>query len=176
MVKCTRFQDIPQFVHPHYAIDVPLDYLETILERFSDKHNPLKMCPDFQRGHVWSGAQQIAFVEYFLKGGISGRDIFFNHPGWMKDFVGDFVLVDGLQRLTAALRFLRNEIPAFGSLRCEYTDNIQATRSFKFHVASLKTRAEVLQWYIDLNEGGTPHADAEIERVRGLLELERRAA
>lgn len=102
-------------------------------------------------------AQRIAFVEYFLKGGISWRDIFFNHPGRMKNSRGEFVLVDGLQRLTAARRFLANEIPAFNSYRREYTDHGRlSNHCVKFHVASLKTRADVLQWNVDLNAGGTP--------------------
>jgi len=38
----------------------------------------------------------------------------------------------------------------------------------------LKTRAEVLQWYIEFNAGGTPHTEAEINRVRELLKKETR--
>ena len=40
---------------------------------------------------------------------------------------------------------------------------------FRFTVAiyALQTRAEVLQHYIDINAGGTPHSADEIERVRG---------
>jgi len=37
-------------------------------------------------------------------------------------------------------------------------------------VNNLKTRKEVLQWYIEFNSGGTVHTDAEIQRVKKLLE------
>jgi hypothetical protein len=34
---------------------------------------------------------------------------------------------------------------------------------------ALKTKQEVLQWYIELNEGGTPHTEEEINRVKELI-------
>ena len=34
----------------------------------------------------------------------------------------------------------------------------------------LKSQREVLQWYIDLNSGGTPHSSEEIQRVKQLME------
>lgn len=27
-------------------------------------------------------------MEYLIRGGMSGRDLFFNHPGWMTNFRG----------------------------------------------------------------------------------------
>ena len=44
---------------------------------------------------------------------------------------------------------------------------------FVFHVNYLKTRREVLEWYLQLNGGGTPHSQKELDRVRGLLEKEK---
>jgi hypothetical protein len=40
----------------------------------------------------------------------------------------------------------------------------------KFNINDLKTKAEVLQWYLDFNTGGTVHSDEEITRVRKMLE------
>lgn len=64
-----------------------------------------------------------------------------------------------------------------GYLRSEMDQSIYKRmsrgRHLRFVVNELATRAEVLQWYIELNTGGTPHADAEIARVRSLLEAER---
>ena len=34
----------------------------------------------------------------------------------------------------------------------------------------LKTEKEVLQWYIDMNAGGTSHSKEEIDRVKKMLE------
>ena len=35
---------------------------------------------------------------------------------------------------------------------------------------SVKTREEVLSWYLDLNSGGTVHTEEELTKVRGLIE------
>ena len=83
----------------------------------------------------------------------------------------DFVCVDGLQRLTALRRFIQNEIKVFGSYFCEYTDNLRTlSDTIRVHVNDLKTKEEVLRWYIEMNAGGTPHSEKEIERVQEMLD------
>lgn len=37
------------------------------------------------------------------------------------------------------------------------------------NVNNLKSEKEVLQWYIDMNAGGTPHTNEEIERVKQMI-------
>lgn len=45
--------------------------------------------------------------------------------------------------------------------------------TLRFNVNDLKTEKKVLQWYIDMNAGGTPHTTEEIERVKKMItELE----
>jgi len=167
-----NWNEIKKFTQIHYRVCVPWNYLEEQLVKFVEYG--LNLNPDFQRGHVWTEQQQIAFVEYALKEPQSGLEIFFNHPGWMITFKGEFVLVDGKQRLEAARRFLNNEIPAFGCYYRDFTgfDKIPYDIQFYFNIAKLKTRAEVLNWYIDFNAGGTPHTTKEIERVREMLRRE----
>ena len=59
----------------------------------------------------------------------------------------------------------------FGSYFKEYTDSPRIVMdTIRVNINDLKTRREVLQWYIDMNAGGTPHSKEEIDRVRGLLE------
>lgn len=83
------------------------------------------------------------------------------------------VLVDGKQRLEAVRRFLENEIPAFGVFYNDYEDKWRLGNfDFIIVVNNLKTRREVLQWYVDLNAGGTPHTDDEINKVHALMEKE----
>lgn len=48
------------------------------------------------------------------------------------------------------------------------------TARFRWNVNDLKTRAEVLQWYLDLNTGGVVHTTEEIEKVKRMLAKERR--
>jgi hypothetical protein len=173
------FRDIPQFTREApYAVDADWGYfIRHWVEgkEFSDD-TPLELCPDFQRGHVWTEAQQIAYVEYALRGGKSGRDIYFNCSTWMGDFNTPLQLVDGLQRVTAVRRFMNNEIPAFGTMFKEYGGQLRVlsgnSGSFKVHVNTLKTRAEVLTWYLEMNSGGTPHSQAELDRVMNLLKEE----
>ena len=177
--KYTRFREIPPFTKQSpYGVDVSWKYLEDHLQNY--EHYGLDMCPDFQRGHVWDEERQIKYVEFALRGGLTGRNIYFNCPNFSMWTRRDATyqgmkLVDGLQRITAARRFLNNEIPAFQTFYSEYEDSIGTMEpSFKIHVNDLKTRAEVLQWYLEMNDGGVVHAPEEIARVRALLEKEKK--
>lgn len=163
-----NYSQIPPYTSwGSYSCNVGLGYLETWI-----KDSPeLIMEPDFQRGHVWNEQQQVKYVEHVLKGGRSGLDILCNCYNFDKvGKKGPYELVDGLQRVTACLRFLRNEIGVFcGIKRKDFTGQIPINISLVWHVNQLKTRAEVLQWYLDLNSGGTIHSDEELSRVRTLL-------
>ncbi len=168
-----KFKDVPQFTKtPTYSVTVSLSTLKRFVSQ-SISENGLQLNPDFQRGHVWSEAQQIAYVEYILRGGKSGRDVYFNHPEWNSGGKGVYVCVDGLQRITALLRFVNDEIPAFGYLYSEYEDNLRLHQGIIWNVNDLQTRKEVLTWYLEMNEGGTPHTKEELERVRKMIEGEK---
>lgn len=173
--KYTSFRDIPQFTSwGSYAVDYPLDHLIRYVDDCVAEQG-LQLCPDFQRGHVWSRSQQVAYVEFLLRGGKSGRDLFFNCPSWHHQ-VGpgeydDFVCVDGLQRITAVRAFVENRIPAFGTLFRDYTDTLRIMNdTLRVHINTLKTRREVLTWYLEINSGGTPHTKKELTRVKALLD------
>ena len=79
-----KFNEIPQFISSSgYEINMPLDFLENkIQEWIKDDYYNLQLNPDFQRGHVWTKDQQISFVEYYFRGGTSGRVLYFNKPSW----------------------------------------------------------------------------------------------
>lgn len=169
-----RFDEIPKFTDcGSYAIDLGWKEIEGWLVDCA-KGEDLDLDPDFQRGHVWSESQQIRYVEFALRGGYSANDIYFNCPGWSmcQSERTPIVLVDGKQRLEAVRRFMRGEIRAFGRYLHEFEGRLPLHLRFRVHVNSLQSRAEVLQWYIDLNAGGVVHSDEEINRVRVLLSLE----
>lgn len=174
MEKITRFRDIPQFTRDgSWQSDFPIEYLVKFLDTEIEELN-LQLNPKFQRGHVWTEEQQVAWLEYFLKGGKSGRIVYFNNPSQhisVKDgLYNDYVCVDGLQRITAIQRFMNNEIKVFGSYYKEYEDTTRiATHTIKVNINDLKTEREVLQWYVDMNSGGTPHTKAEIEKVKKMI-------
>jgi uncharacterized protein with ParB-like and HNH nuclease domain len=180
-VKHTRFRDIPQFTRAgswecSYSIVSALHFIDN---KTGDVNKPIDLNPDFQREHVWTPAQQIAWLEFFLRGGKTGRVLYFNCPDWHNtpttDY-NDFVVVDGKQRIQALRRFVGNEIKAFGSYFREYTDNPRVVSDVLININDLQTKAAVLQWYLEMNAGGTPHSPAEIQRVRKLLAKEKRAA
>ncbi len=169
-----KFKEIPRFTQrPAYHVNTDLDYIEHWIQNNIDELG-LQMNPDFQRGHVWTKEQQIAYIEYLLRGGLSGRDFYFNRIGGFNDFKNlkaDFVCVDGLQRITAIFAFLHNEIPVFGYYRRDYDENLRmADVMFSMYVNDLKTKKDVLIWYVEMNSGGTPHTSTEINRVKQMLE------
>lgn len=173
--KITRFRDIPQFTRTGGCqINVPWRYLEEQLARLDRPGGILVLDPDFQRHHVWNEEKQCRYVEYILRGGKSSRQLHLNCASWYSGPKEEKIeLVDGKQRLEAVRRFLRSEIKAFGSYYKEFTDTRCMTGpDFVFCMNDLKTRAEVLQWYIDLNAGGVVHSEEEIQRVRDLLKQE----
>lgn len=163
-----KFQDIKQFPNTHGHTHVPWAVLQEQLDRYAEIFD-LDLDPKFQREHVWEEKQQIAYVEYILKDGQGGRDIYFNAHGYGTTFEGTMTLVDGKQRLNAVLRFLNNEIPAFGSLYQDYEDTISFKTSFSFNINKLSDR-DVLEWYISLNSG-IAHAKDEIDRVRQMIDV-----
>ena len=181
MKKITKFKDIPQFTSAGtYQVNYPLTSLVRYIEEEIEEMG-LELNPEFQRGHVWTDEQQIAWIEYHLRGGKSGNTIYLNNPFWNSyrspkpGEYSDYVCVDGLQRITAAQRFIHNEIKVFGSYFDEYEDSLRLINdaTMLLNINDLKTEKEVLQWYIDMNVGGTPHTKSEIERVQQMLnELE----
>lgn len=119
MTQVTRFRDIPPYTKsPPYTVNVGLGYLVAHYTMCVTEWG-LDVSPDFQRAYVWTANQKVSFVEYFLRGGSSGVDIYTNCPTWNSmvpplDPKSWFVLVDGKQRLDALLGFLNNEFQVFG--------------------------------------------------------------
>lgn len=170
----TSFHEIKKLIPPGgYTVDYSLTSIPRFI-REQEEESGLQLNPDFQRGHVWTQEQQIAYIEFLLREGRSGRDIYLNCPSWRgavpQGAYNDFVCVDGLQRLTAVIRFIQNEIPAFSTLFRDYDDpNTLIGNTLHINVNTLPTKAAVLEWYLEMNSGGTPHAKAEIARVSAML-------
>ena len=70
-----EYDDIFRFPHSSYTVDVSWRYLLKQLQE--DVRIGLDLNPDFQRGHVWRVAQQIAYVEYVMAGGEVSKTIVF---------------------------------------------------------------------------------------------------
>ena len=145
-------------------------YLAEQVKTFVEKWG-LNLNPDFQRGHVWTHEQRVKFLEYWMQGGPI-NPIYLNWPEELDPAKGytEFVIVDGLQRLTAFLMFVNDEITVFNGLK--YSDITDPTRLPSVPIAKnrLPTRKEVLEWYFFMNSGGTPHSQAELDRVSKLIQ------
>jgi hypothetical protein len=171
--------DLPaQFPRAHYSVTVPWDSVESTIDRLTKMGNPkefLDLDPDFQRGHVWTRDQQIAYVDFILLGGEASSTLTFNCPGWMKDFRGPYTIVDGKQRLEAVRSFMRGEYRVLaghgGRVEGWLVSEIHLPyfANFDWRVHALDDREQVLRLYLGMNRGGTPHTEEEIRKVEGML-------
>ena len=84
------FKDIKPIVQCPYAVDIQIQDVKRTIER-DILELKLNLEPDFQRDYVWTEEQQSRYIEFLLKRPDSGRDIYFNHPGWMRSWKGDLV-------------------------------------------------------------------------------------
>lgn len=167
-----KWNEIPSFtecrlINPFsYGFLSYVDYIENEIEKYH-----LEMNPDFQRGHVWTEIQQSKYVEFILRGGKSGRDFYFN---WNQS-TEEYVCVDGLQRTTALQKFVNGKIKVFEQYFDEFgfKHNVEYIPSSEYtvfiYMNNLRTRKEILQWYVDMNAGGTPHTNEEIERIKQMI-------
>jgi hypothetical protein len=160
--------------------DHQLATLERSLDLFKDSCERMggtfDLNPDFQRGHVWTEEQKVAYIENVLRG-LAPLNFKFNAPHHSGRTEGgdlnpaDIVCVDGLQRLTALREFLGDKFAVFGGVRvADLTGTEFDPRRMycSFEIFELTTRRDLLQFYLDLNSGGTVHTPTELARVRQL--------
>ena len=168
-----KISDIPKLTSVgNYSVTVSLAYIQKTINDYIAE-SKLQMNPDFQRGHIWNETQQIKYIEFLLAGGHTNNEFLFNQAGWMGDWKGEMTLVDGLQRLTAILKFVNNKLPVFnGTFLNDFDDPRLLLKQInvRINVNNLKTRQEVLKWYLELNSNGTPHTEEEIQKVQKMLE------
>ncbi|MNL91167.1 hypothetical protein D3C81_08970 [compost metagenome] len=151
----------------------------TQLDRLFDylgKYGGLELDPEFQRGKVWTDEQCTKYIEGILEEKMMNKDLYFN---W--DFEEDGInhptyCVDGLQRLTAAIKFNNGEIKPFG-YSIHDLEGLKSMRySFNVYVNKLKTYENVVSWYLSLNDTGIAHTKEDLDKAREVLlkELKRK--
>ena len=160
------FREIPQFPHANYRVNMMWDYIEKWMSEQNVDTNPA-----YQRGYVWTEEQKEKYLEYRLRGGMSGKDIYWNSKDWMRSLTDEVIeLVDGKQRLDAVLGFMNNKVKAFGKFKKEFEDKLPAiTHDFVFHINNLASKKEVVEWYLGLNRGGSIHTEADLKPAYDLL-------
>lgn len=165
---------LPQLPQANWGVTVPWDGLNAHLDRWQQIYG-LVLQPDYQRAHVWTLAQKIAYIEWVLMGGESGKTLHWNSKNWQRrNECNPIELIDGLQRLTAVQEFLAEQFRVFGYTAAQISDTgeFRENGNFLFKMCSLDTRIEVLKMYLVINTGGTPHTKREIARVQKLLDAE----
>jgi hypothetical protein len=181
---CNIIKPIPLSV---YRVNFLFRSIDSALTEFFNEYGGVNHTPDFQRGHVWTSKQQSHFIENILKGIVidSGLTIQYNCPhfssgsGYSGELPKEFQCIDGLQRFTAIRKFIRDELLVFGEFRCsDFVDtkyDVMKNSSYRIFlvVYELQTREELLQYYLDINTGGTIHNKNEIAKVRRMLYYEK---
>lgn len=112
-------------------------------------NNRLELKPDFQRNEVWTQAAQIMLIDTILKG-IPIPKIYIKSI--VKDEKTYRVVVDGQQRLTAILKFIRDEISLKKPYEGEYLN-------MKYSELPEHVHDDFIRYKIDINEIFNPSED-----------------
>ena len=166
----------------NYSVDVGFDDIEWMIEKYRTNYDGFEENPDFQRGWVWTREQQIAFIESYIRGGVGDttRTITLNCSDFQRDQVADsdlkgFVIIDGLQRITAIRQFMKDEFTVFndvveGGVTKDFFNgsrfNLKSQQGVRFNVMNFQYKSELLDYYLAINAGGTVHTKEELNRVR----------
>lgn len=166
--------------HRILDIETTLGWLD---EQAQNNGGQLELMPDFQRGHVWDRPRQVAFMQAAIRG-TAPLEIRFNCPSWGGDVEETVVqglnasgiqCIDGLQRLTALRDFVAGRFKVFNGYSLQDLEGTpfsfrRTGMAWTLEMFTIATRADLLQFYLDLNTGGVVHAPEEICRVTGLLD------
>lgn len=143
-----HFSDIPKVQYADYCTNVSWTRLNSTLKSYI--RCSLDLTPKFRQVNTWTPANQTRYIENCLQGDNQSNSIRFNHTGgFASGNPGDFVLVDGFERLRAVRLFFNNEVRAFGRLYDDYRGKPSAF--FFFWINNLKTDDEIFEWYRQLN-------------------------
>lgn len=156
------------------------------IERFiRDNDNTLNLNPEFQRGSAWDDSTQTRFMENVLRGLVPHETnlIRFNDPtlGMINsnylaadsDLPDETQCIDGLQRFSSMLRYMRGELFPFGLSKevIEASDYGVKAQNLCFTVGwyDFQYESDLIEFYRDLNWGGVPHSDSELIRINKLI-------
>mgnify|MGYP007089698824 CR=1 FL=1 len=168
--------DIELLPRAHWEVDVGWKSLQYTLHL--ELAQGLDLNPPWQRGHVWSPAQQVAYVEHVLRAGESGKRLLFVCTSMNAGRPADYALLDGKQRLTAVLAFLRGELRVLPDARRPEgyavqdfvggASNLRLHVAFEWRILVAPTLSGMVDLYLRFNAGGTTHTPEELARVRAL--------
>lgn len=165
-IQQTKLYDCPVYtrVQPH---NTALGALVTRMWEQGIKDNP-----DYQRGYVWSPADEQKFLDSVFSGKNLGSFVFLRNPYPVKEEV-----FDGKQRLTTMLRLVTGQI-AYKDVYWHQMSPRDRYEVENRNVACLIlnseqfTRADLLQMFLDINSAGVPQTEEHLQHVRQLLAAE----
>ena len=127
-----------------------------------DNNNRLELKPDFQRNEVWSRAAQIMLIDTIIKGipipKIYIKSVMHNGNTYR-------VVIDGQQRLTAILKFVKNKLRLSKPYSGEYEGSL-------FSDLPDELQNEILRYKIDINEIFNP-SEEEIRDLYSRVNIHR---
>lgn len=167
-------EDIPNLekIKYGYEVDTSLESIAYTIKDYIDGFN-LNMKPDYQRDLVWSNEQKSKYVEFIIKGGKTANVIYFNCPSWNGEGEGDMECIDGMQRLTAVLEFLSDNLVVFDKFKySDFAPRQLMGVGLKFNILGFTKRVDILNWYLSHNDGGVPHTKEDLNKVVKLIEKE----
>ena len=178
---------------PHLPGQVSTTSLDTITHMMS--HNGLVCDPRYQRGYVWSLADQQSLIDSIFNRINIGSIIFSRHSGYLHEHTDETVkyinldgkeievlrskdytaaVIDGQQRLTTLWRFITNQFPYKGYL----WKNLSFQDQGQFNHTLLSTRMfdekdvpyeDVLRMFIGVNRG-VPQDETHLDGVKQKLD------
>ena len=172
-----KFSDIPQFPTSKHRETVAFAQIPAWIA--GQRRDALAggyefdLSPPYQRDFVWTLDQKRLYIEFLLRGGRNGLDIRFNMPGYVATYPGADVavrmeLVDGKQRVNAAQEFLDDKFSVFDGNFASDFEHQRFPVNFTFHVMELAP-AEVVNFYISFNSGGTLHTADDMKKAFDVL-------
>jgi len=171
------FNDIAPYLdygQNQFSVSLRHPYFMKRIEELKEEYS-LDLNPPYQRDRIWTEAQKSKYVEHILRKGLGGRNIIVNYPDWNKNYeVGTMEVVDGKQRLTTLIDFFEDKVEIFGYRFSEITGSIPFNNQLTFYVTTFQEREWIYKLYLQINESGTPHTSEELNKVRRLLEDERK--
>lgn len=118
--------------------------------------------PSWQRGLVWTEAQNIKLMESLWLG-LNIGTYTFNRAALGSKF--DNLLIDGQQRLWALQRYLSDEFAVFGYRWSEIGDaerrSFEFGRHFHCYITTTEDEAYLRDYYNMMNFGGVAHKESE---------------
>lgn len=118
--------------------------------------------PPWQRGLVWTRAQQIRLIESLWLG-LNIGTYTFNRAAHGSKF--DNLLIDGQQRMWALQCYLSDEFQVFGFLWSEVTQadrrGFEYSRHFHCYITKSEDEQYLRDYYNTMNFGGVAHKESE---------------